>query len=158
MSGYWRNEAANQEAFVDIEGQRYFRTGDLALVDEDGYFFMRDRLKRMINASGFKVWPAEVESIMYEHPAVREACVIASPDDKRGETVMALVVLKPTGSTPITPADLLAWCRQAMAVYKAPTLIRFVEQLPKSGTGKIQWRELQQQEFERVAALRAPVA
>jgi fatty-acyl-CoA synthase len=155
MSGYWRNEAANQEAFVVIDGRRFFRTGDLALVDEDGYFFMRDRLKRMINASGFKVWPAEVESIMYEHPAVREACVIASPDEKRGETVLALVVLASTHLGQVTPEDLLAWCRQAMAVYKAPTMIRLVDQLPKSGTGKIQWRELQAQEHERVTAQRS---
>lgn len=151
MQGYWRNDAANREAFVEVAGKRFFRTGDLALVDEDGYFFMRDRLKRMINASGFKVWPAEVESLMYAHPAVREACVIASPDDKRGETVLALVVLKPGHS--LQPQELLAWCRESMAVYKAPRLIRFVDQLPKSGTGKILWRELQTQEQARVQAL-----
>jgi fatty-acyl-CoA synthase len=151
MQGYWRNEAANREAFVDVGGKRFFRTGDLALVDEDGYFFMRDRLKRMINASGFKVWPAEVESLMYAHPAVREACVIASPDDKRGETVLALVVLKPEARVSVD--ELLAWCRASMAVYKAPRLIRFVDALPKSGTGKILWRELQAQEQARVRAL-----
>jgi fatty-acyl-CoA synthase len=154
MQGYWRNEVANQEAFVEFEGKRFFRTGDLAQMDEDGYYFMRDRLKRMINASGFKVWPAEVESIMYGHPAVREACVIASPDDKRGETVLALVVVHPSHVGHITPQALIDWCRQAMAVYKAPTLIRLVEELPKSGTGKIQWRELQEQERERVGARR----
>ena len=154
MSGYWRNDEANREAFIEVDGRRFFRTGDLAMVDEDGYFFMRDRLKRMINASGFKVWPAEVESIMYAHPAVREACVIASPDEKRGETVLALVVLDPAHRDTQTADDLQAWCRDHMAVYKAPTLIRFVEGLPKSGTGKIQWRELQAQEQERVAAVR----
>ena len=154
MQGYWRNEAANREAFVEVAGKRFFRTGDLALVDEEGYFFMRDRLKRMINASGFKVWPAEVESIMYAHPAVREACVIASPDVKRGETVLALAVLKP--QVTMSEEDLLAWCREAMATYKAPRLIRFVEQLPKSGTGKILWRELQTQERDRVGALSNP--
>ena len=154
MQGYWRNDAANREAFVEIAGHRFFRTGDLAQMDEDGYFFMRDRLKRMINASGFKVWPAEVESIMYAHPAVREACVIASPDEKRGETVLALVVLDPMQRESLSADALQAWCRQQMAVYKAPTLIRFVDQLPKSGTGKIQWRELQMQEHERVAAER----
>ena len=154
MQGYWRNEAANQEAFVVVAGKRFFRTGDLAMVDEEGYFFMRDRLKRMINASGFKVWPAEVESIMYAHPAVQEACVIASPDVKRGETVLALVVLKP--QVTVSEEDLLAWCREAMATYKAPRLIRFVEQLPKSGTGKILWRELQAQEHERVGVLSNP--
>jgi fatty-acyl-CoA synthase len=146
MTGYWRNEAANREAFVEIEGLRYLRTGDLAMVDDEGYFFMRDRLKRMINASGLKVWPAEVESCLYEHPAVHEACVIGVADAKRGETVVALVVLKPGQRGHITEEQLIAWGRQRMAVYKAPREVRWVEQLPKSSTGKILWRELQERE------------
>jgi fatty-acyl-CoA synthase len=146
MKGYWRNEAADAEAFIRIEGKRFFRTGDLAMIDEDGYFFMRDRLKRMINASGFKVWPAEVESMMYEHPAVHEACVVGVPDEKRGETVLALVALKAGAQAACTEQLLIEWCRQHMAVYKAPRLIRFVDNLPKSSTGKILWRELQEQE------------
>ena len=95
MQGYWNNPEATADAFVEIDGKRFLRTGDLAIVDDDGYFFMTDRLKRMINASGFKVWPAEVEALMYQHPAIQEACVIAARDDKRGETVKALVVLQP---------------------------------------------------------------
>ena len=83
------------QAFIEIDGKRFLRTGDLGRVDEDGYFFMVDRLKRMINASGFKVWPTEVESLMYQHPAVLEACVIGASDAHRGETVKALVVLRP---------------------------------------------------------------
>ena len=94
MQGYWNNPAATQDAFVELDGKRFLRTGDLAIVDEDGYFFMVDRLKRMINASGYKVWPAEVEALMYQHPAIREACIIAARDAKRGETVKAMVVLK----------------------------------------------------------------
>ncbi|MEM5398434.1 AMP-binding enzyme, partial [Staphylococcus gallinarum] len=80
--------------FVEIDGKRFLRTGDLGWMDEDGYFFMADRLKRMINASGYKVWPAEVEAMMYHHPAIQEVCVIGSRDAHRGETVKALVVLK----------------------------------------------------------------
>jgi fatty-acyl-CoA synthase len=144
MRGYWRNAAADKLAFVELEGRRYFRTGDLALVDEDGYFFMKDRLKRMINVSGYKVWPAEVESAMYAHPAVHEACVIGIPDAKSGEAVKALVALKPDFQGRITPEELVAWCREQMAVYKAPRHIEFIESLPKSNTGKIMWRELQQ--------------
>ena len=146
MLGYWRNEAANREAFVDIDGQRYFRTGDLALVDEEGYYFMRDRLKRMINASGYKVWPAEVEATMYEHPAVHEACVIARADERRGETVVALVVLKPAHRGQVSEQDVVDWARGHMAVYKAPRIVRFMDSLPRSGTGKILWRELQESE------------
>jgi fatty-acyl-CoA synthase len=151
MRGYWlnggRNEAADRAAFCMLDGQRYFRTGDLALVDEDGYFFLKDRLKRMINVSGYKVWPAEVESALYAHPAVHEACVIAVPDTRDGrggEAVKALVVLKPERQHDVTAESFIAWCREQMAVYKAPRSVEFVAALPKSGTGKIQWRELQQ--------------
>jgi fatty-acyl-CoA synthase len=143
MRGYWRNEDANQTSFFERDGKRFFRTGDLASVDEEGYFFMRDRLKRMINASGFKVWPAEVENMLYEHPAVHEACIVAAPDAKRGETVKALLVLKPGFRGQVSAQDIIDWSRQHMAVYKAPCLVEFMDSLPKSGTGKILWRELQ---------------
>jgi fatty-acyl-CoA synthase len=146
MKGYWRNDEADKEAFITIDGKQFFRTGDLAMIDEEGYFFMRDRLKRMINASGYKVWPAEVEAMMYAHPAIFEACIIGVSDAKRGETVMALVVLKPSSKAGLTEQALIDWCRERMAVYKAPRMIRFVESLPKSNTGKIMWRELQEQE------------
>lgn len=152
MRGYWRNPQADQDAFITLHGERYFRTGDLALVDEDGYFFMRDRLKRMINASGLKVWPAEVENALYDHPAVHEACVIAVPDAKRGENVMALLVLKPGFLGQLSEQDVINWGRERMAVYKAPRIVRFVDALPKSGTGKILWRQLQEQEQARLAA------
>lgn len=145
MTGYWRNEEATRAAFITIEGQRFFRTGDLASVDEEGFFFMQDRLKRMINASGFKVWPAEVESAMYEHPAIYEACIIGINDAKRGETVKALVVLKPEYRNKVTEEDLMAWSRERMAAYKVPRMVEFLDSLPKSGTGKIMWRELQTQ-------------
>ncbi|MBT2322762.1 AMP-binding protein [Variovorax paradoxus] len=144
MKGYWRKPEADREAFIEIEGQRFFRTGDLAMVDEEGYFFLRDRLKRMINASGYKVWPAEVESAMYEHPAIHEACVIAVPDGKRGEAVKALVVLKPGFRAEVSEQAVIDWARQRMAVYKAPRIVEFLDSLPKSGTGKILWRELQE--------------
>ncbi|WP_062365056.1 long-chain-fatty-acid--CoA ligase [Variovorax paradoxus] len=150
MKGYWRNPEADREAFVEIGGRRFFRTGDLASMDEDGYFFLRDRLKRMINASGYKVWPTEVENAMYEHPAIHEACVIAVPDGRRGESVKALVVLKPQERGHVAEEDIVAWCRERMAVYKAPRVVEFLESLPKSGTGKILWRELQ--EAQRAAA------
>jgi len=144
-TGYWKQPQASAEAFVEIDGRRFLRTGDLACVDEDGYFFMKDRLKRMIIVSGYKVWPAEVENTLYGHPAVHEACVIATRDARQGEAVKALVVLKAGAS--LTAAELIAWSRDAMAVYKAPRFVEFVAQLPKSNTGKILWRELQQREL-----------
>ncbi|MEY4750118.1 MAG: hypothetical protein RIQ60_2332 [Pseudomonadota bacterium] len=147
MLGYWRQPEADAAAFITLYGQRYFRTGDLACVDEDGYFFLKDRLKRMINVSGYKVWPAEVEGLLYAHPAVHEACVIAVPDVRAGrdggEAVKALVVLKPDRAADTSAEAFIAWCREHMAVYKAPRSVAFLPALPKSGTGKILWRELQ---------------
>ncbi len=151
MRGYWNNPQATADAFIDLDGKRFLRTGDLARVDEDGYFFMVDRLKRMINASGFKVWPAEVEAIMYHHPAIQEACVIAARDARRGETVKALVVLKPEHAGRVQPDDIVTWSRDHMAAYKCPRLVEFVPSLPKSGSGKVQWRELQEREAQAAA-------
>lgn len=149
MQGYWNNPAATAAAFVEIDGKRFLRTGDLAQVDEDGYFFMVDRLKRMINASGFKVWPAEVEGLMYRHPAIQEVCVIAASDVKRGETVKALVVLRPSFAGQVSEQDIITWAHDHMAVYKSPRIVEFVASLPKSGSGKVMWRELQDQEAKR---------
>jgi fatty-acyl-CoA synthase len=142
--GYWGQPQATAEAFIDIGGRRHLRTGDLGRIDADGYFFMTDRLKRMISVSGYKVWPAEVEARLQAHPAVHEACVIATPDTRSGEAVKAIVVVKPDAT--LDAASLLAWCREAMAVYKAPKSVQFVAELPKSNTGKVLWRELQEQE------------
>jgi fatty-acyl-CoA synthase len=144
--GYWNREEANREVFFEHDGKRFFRTGDLGRVDEDGYYFLVDRLKRMINASGFKVWPAEVEALLYQHPAVQEACVISTRDPRRGETVKAFVVLRPDARGEVTEQDLVTWASQTMAAYKYPRVVEFRETLPKSATGKVQWRMLQESE------------
>jgi fatty-acyl-CoA synthase len=144
--GYWNNPQATEAAFVDIDGKRFFRTGDIAQVDADGYFFMVDRLKRMINASGFKVWPAEVEALLYGHPAIQEACVIGAKDAHRGETVKAIVVVKEAHRGKVSEQDIVDWARANMAAYKAPRIVAFVDALPKSATGKIMWRALQEKE------------
>ncbi|MEL0583199.1 AMP-binding protein, partial [Neisseria gonorrhoeae] len=89
FSGYWKRPEATAAAFIEIDGKSFFRSGDLGRVDDEGYFFITDRLKRMINASGFKVWPAEVEALMFKHPAIQEACIISTRDAYRGETVKA---------------------------------------------------------------------
>jgi fatty-acyl-CoA synthase len=146
FEGYWKRPEATAAAFIEFEGRRYFRSGDMGRVDEEGYFFMTDRLKRMINASGFKVWPAEVESLMFRHPAIQEACVIAAHDDYRGETVKAVVVLRAGQQGQVSEQDIIDWCRDNMAVYKAPRIVQFVDTLPKSGSGKVMWRALQEAE------------
>ncbi|RKP55807.1 long-chain fatty acid--CoA ligase [Pararobbsia silviterrae] len=155
MRGYWRNPDATRDAFIEIDGKAFLRTGDLGRVDEDGYFFMIDRLKRMINASGYKVWPAEVEAMMYRHPSIQEVCVIGSNDARRGETVKALVVLNPAKVGSVTEQEVIDWAHANMAAYKAPRIVEFVSALPKSGTGKILWRQLQTQENERQSATAA---
>ena len=151
MQGYWRNPEATAAAFVDIDGKRFLRTGDLAYRDADGYFFMVDRIKRMINASGYKVWPAEVEAALYRHPAIKEACVVAATDAHRGETVKAFVVLDAEQAQRPAASDIVAWAREHMAAYKVPRLVEFVDALPKSGSGKVMWRALQEQESAKAA-------
>jgi fatty-acyl-CoA synthase len=146
MQGYWNNPEATKETFVEIDGKRFLRTGDLAMTDEDGYFFMVDRLKRMINASGFKVWPAEVEVLLYLHPAIQEACIIAARDPKRGETVKAVVVLREAYRGKVSEQEVIDWAHANMAAYKSPRVVQFVDELPKSSTGKLQWRQLQERE------------
>ena len=145
FDGYWRNEEATEAAFVRIDGKRFFRTGDIGYYDTDGYFFMTDRVKRMINASGYKVWPAEVEALMHHHPDIAEACVIGVPDPRRGETVKAYVVPR-DGIQDLSEDRVISWCHDNMAAYKCPRQIIFVDSLPKSGSGKIQWRELAEAE------------
>ena len=143
FQGYWKQPAATANAFIEFEGKRFFRSGDLGRVDEDGYFFLTDRLKRMINASGFKVWPAEVEALMFRHPAIQEACIIATKDAYRGESVKAVVVLRASHQA-TTAEEIIAWCRDNMAVYKVPRVVEFLAALPKSGSGKVMWRALQE--------------
>ena len=141
--GYWDNAAADAASFVLRDGVRWLRTGDLVVRDAEGYHFMVDRLKRMINVGGYKVWPSEVEAMLHEHPAVQEACVIAVPHATRGEQVRAVVV--PRAGQALQAQDLLDWCRGRMATYKCPREVQFMQRLPRAGTGKIDWRGLQEQ-------------
>lgn len=145
FQGYWNRPDATAEAFIELDGKRFFRTGDLGYYDEQGYFFLVDRVKRMINASGYKVWPAEVEALLYGHPAVQEVCVISAPDARRGETAKAVIVL--AAGQQASAEEIITWCQDNMSAYKCPKLVEFVSALPKSPTGKILWRALQEQEW-----------
>ncbi|TDQ37635.1 long-chain fatty acid--CoA ligase [Tepidicella xavieri] len=146
FDGYWQRPDATAAVFFERDGKRFFRTGDLGRVDEEGYFFITDRLKRMINASGYKVWPAEVEALMFKHPAIAEACVIGVQDAYRGETVKAVVVLRAEARGQVSEQDIIGWCHAHMAAYKVPRIVVFAEALPKSGSGKVMWRLLQEAE------------
>jgi long-chain acyl-CoA synthetase len=136
VPGYWEKPEETEHA---IPGGA-LHTGDVGFMDEEGWFYLVDRKKDQINAAGYKIWPREVEDVLYGHPAVREAAVIGVPDEYRGETVKAFVSLN-AGESPDRDA-LIAFCRERMAAYKCPREIEFVDELPKTASGKILRREL----------------
>ncbi|MFI7387981.1 class I adenylate-forming enzyme family protein [Streptomyces sp. NPDC049813] len=136
VPGYWRRPDATAEAFPDGE----LRTGDIGFMDERGWLYVVDRKKDMINASGFKVWPREVEDVLYTHPAVREAAVVGIPDAYRGESVKAYVSLRP--GTDATSEELSGYCKERLAAYKYPREVEVLRELPKTASGKILRREL----------------
>jgi len=136
VPGYWNNPEATEASLPGGE----LRTGDVGFMDAGGWFFLVDRKKDMINAAGYKVWPREVEDVLYGHPAVREAAVVGVPDEYRGETVKAFVSLRP--GVEVTEQELIDYCRSNMAAYKYPRSVEFIDELPKTTTGKILRREL----------------
>ncbi|WP_030021411.1 class I adenylate-forming enzyme family protein [Streptomyces monomycini] len=136
VPGYWRRPDATAETLPDGE----LRTGDIGFMDADGWLYVVDRKKDMINASGFKVWPREVEDVLYGHPAVREAAVVGVPDAYRGESVKAYVSLRPGQRA--EPAELAGYCRERLAAYKYPRQVEILPELPKTTSGKILRREL----------------
>jgi long-chain acyl-CoA synthetase len=137
MKGYWGKPEATAEAIPD----GWFRTGDLAKVDDDGYFFIVGREKDLIIRGGYNVYPREIEEVLHEHQAVAEVAVIGIPHAELGEEVGAAVQLKPGAAA--TPAELRAFARQRVAAYKYPRHVWFVRELPKGPTGKILHREIQ---------------
>lgn len=136
VAGYWRKPEATADAIRD----GWLHTGDIGVMDADGWLYLVDRKKDMINAAGYKVWPREVEDVLYTHPAVREAAVVGMPDDYRGETVKAVLSLKAGAET--SAAGIIEHCRARMAAYKVPRVVEFMPELPKTVTGKILRREL----------------
>ncbi|HEX2914474.1 MAG TPA: AMP-binding protein [Chloroflexia bacterium] len=140
VPGYWEKFEESANAISD----GYLHTGDVAKMDQAGWFYLVDRKKDMIIASGYKVWPREVEDVLYQHPAVREAGVIGLPDPYRGQTVMAYVALKSEYEGKVTPRELIEFCKERMANYKYPRQIEFMPELPKTATGKFLRRELLQ--------------
>jgi long-chain acyl-CoA synthetase len=136
VPGYWNKPGETEHA---LPGGA-LRTGDVGYMDQAGWFYLVDRKKDQINAGGYKVWPREVEDVLYQHEAVREAAVVGVPDDYRGETVKAYVSLRP-GRT-ATAEELIAFCREQMAAYKYPRQVEFLDELPKTTSGKLLRREL----------------
>jgi long-chain acyl-CoA synthetase len=144
MKGYWRRPEDTAKV-LDADG--WFRTGDIGRVDEDGYFFIVDRKKEMVIRGGFNVYPREIEEVIYQHPAVREAAVIGVPHDTLGEEVAAAVAVDPESG--VTPAELRDYVKARVAAYKYPRHIWFVDELPKGPTGKILKRAIEIPELVR---------
>ncbi len=139
MQGYWKRDEETKAIFRD----GWMRTGDLGTMDADGYFYMVERAKDVIIASGFKVYPREVEDLLFQHPAVAEAAVVAAPDAYRGETVAAFVILKSgIEASEQIRQELIQYCKQGLAAYKVPKIMEFRKSLPKSLIGKVIRREL----------------
>jgi fatty-acyl-CoA synthase len=149
MVGYYNRDEESRNAFIELDGKSFFRTGDMGRYDEEGYFFIVDRVKRMINASGYKVWPTEVESYLYKHPAVQQACVVGVPDPRRGETVKAFVILHEGYEGKVSEEDIIEWAKKHMAAYKYPRLVEFRKEFPVTSSGKILWRKLQEEEWQK---------
>lgn len=147
FKGYWRKPELTATAFIEIGGKCYFRSGDLGYADADGYYFLVDRVKRMVNASGFKIWPAEIEALLHAHPAVSEACVVAIPDPRRGETAKAVIV--PKAGQAVDLAEVRSWLATRLAAYKVPTDYALVAELPRLASGKVDWRRVQDAERRR---------
>ncbi|HVY65718.1 MAG TPA: AMP-binding protein [Gammaproteobacteria bacterium] len=137
VPGYWQKPEETSKAL----GPDGLRTGDVGFMDENGWFYLVDRSKDMIVASGFKVWPREVEEVLYQHPAVREAAVVGVPDPYRGETIKAVISLKAGHS--VTADEIKAFARERMAAYKYPRIVEIMDELPKTTSGKIMRRLLQ---------------
>ena len=144
--GYHDRPAANEAAFTEADGQRWFHTGDVGYHDEDGFFYVVDREKHVIVTGGYNVYPREVEELLFEHEAVADAAVVGVPDERRGETVQAFVV--PTPGTETTPEALKQYCLDSLAEYKHPREVAFVEELPRTTTGKVQKFELVEESAE----------
>ncbi|MGI6797110.1 AMP-binding protein [Gordonia sihwensis] len=143
VPGYWNRPDATAESIPGGE----LRTGDVGFMDSDGWFYLVDRKKDMINASGYKVWPREVEDVLYGHPAVAEAAVVGVPDEYRGETVKAFVSLQPGKAA--TGEEIVEFCKSQMAAYKYPRSVEILDELPKTATGKVLRRTLRDQAAAR---------
>jgi long-chain acyl-CoA synthetase len=139
MLGYWNRP----EETAQVLRNGWFYSGDIGMVDEEGYFYIVDRSKDMINVSGLKVYPAEVENVIYQHPAVAEVAVYGVADAVLGEMVKAHIVLR--AEQTLNPGEIMAFCHKNLATFKVPRKIEFVETLPKSPTGKVLKRVLREQ-------------
>ncbi|MEW6032955.1 MAG: AMP-binding protein [Bacillota bacterium] len=145
MKGYWNAPAETARALVEIDGDVWFKTGDLVRMDEEGYFYFFDRKKDLIKFRGYSVFAREIEDYLYQHPQIKAAGVIGVPDPKAGQLVKAIIVLQKEARGKMSEEDVLAYCRQGLAPYKVPRIVEFRGELPQTDVGKISRRELREE-------------
>jgi len=142
MTGYWKRPDADEETFVEIDGIRWMRTGDLVHMDEEGYFHFFDRKRDLIKHKGYSVFARHVEEVLYMHPQVKAAGVVGVPDPKVGQQIKAYVVLQSEARGKVSEEEIVEFCRQNLAHYKVPGIVEFRGELPKTDVGKVSRREL----------------
>ncbi|MFN4046005.1 MAG: AMP-binding protein, partial [Acidilobaceae archaeon] len=154
MKAYYKRPEENLQAFFEAYGLRWFRTGDMGYVDEEGYFYVVDRKKDLIKYKGYSVFPREIEEVLYKHECIKEAAVVGKPDPEAGEIPKAFIALKDECKGKVKAEDIIEYARSSLAPFKVPREIEFRDELPKSVVGKVLRRELREEEL-RKAGLRA---
>ncbi|CAB1068737.1 Long-chain-fatty-acid--CoA ligase (EC [Olavius algarvensis Delta 1 endosymbiont] len=148
MQGYWKRPDADAETFIEIDGKKWLRTGDLVRMDEDGYFFFFDRKRDLIKHKGYSVFARHVEEVLYNHPQVKAAGVVGVPDPKVGNIIKAYVVLQSEARGKVSEEEIMEFCRENLAHYKVPGIVEFRGELPKTDVGKVSRRELREEAEE----------
>lgn len=146
--GYWRRDKETKEMFVEIDGETWLRTGDLAKMDEDGYFYFYDRKRDLIKYKGLSIFARDIEEVLAAHPKVKEAGVIGVPDPDVGEKIKAIVVLETEARGKVSEDEIMKYCAENLAHYKVPKIVEFRGEVPKTDVGKVSRRELREEEEE----------
>ena len=145
MQGYWKREEETREALIDIDGEKWLRTGDLVRMDDEGYFYFFDRKRDLIKHKGYSVFARHVEEVLYQHPKIKAAGVVGVPDPKVGNVIKAYVVLESEARGKISEEEIIDFCKEKLAYYKVPKIIEFRGELPKTDVGKVSRRELREE-------------
>ena len=148
MKGYWKKPEETENTLVEIDGEIWLRTGDIARMDEEGYFYMLDRKKDLIKYKGYSVFARDVEEVLYEHPKIKEAGVIGVPDPKVGQIIKAVIILETESRGKISEEEIINYCRDKLAPYKVPKIVEFRGEIPKTDVGKVSHRELREELLE----------
>lgn len=150
MQGYWNRDEDNAKIFLEVDGERWMKTGDLVRMDEEGFFIFYDRAKDLIKFKGYSVFAREIEEVLYKHPQIKAVGVIGVPDPKVGQYIKANVVLNPEARGKVSEEDIVNYCKENLAHYKVPKIVEFRGELPKTDVGKISRRELREELDEEV--------